>query len=138
MILRRAVRDAVVAHAREAAPRECCGLLVGSTTVVASAVRAANLAGEPSRFLIDPADHIRARREARSAGLDVIGFYHSHPRSTAEPSPTDRAEASYAGALYLIVGLAGDAEDVRLYRFTGSDFALEVADPGTDLDGDGR
>ena len=121
MILPIAVRDAVVAHAREETPRECCGILVGTSHAIVAAVRAANLSDSPSRFLIDPQDHIRARREARAAGLEIIGFYHSHPHSNAQPSATDLAEASYAGYLYLIVGLIGDP-DVRLYRFTGISF----------------
>ena len=138
MILPRAVRDAVVAHAREAAPRECCGLLVGSPTAITSAIRARNLSGNPERFLIDPKDHIQARRDARALGLDVIGFYHSHPHSAAAPSATDLAEAAYPDHLYLIVGLAGEAAEVVLYRFTGERFELEVADAGTDLDDDRR
>jgi proteasome lid subunit RPN8/RPN11 len=133
-----AVRDAVVAHARDAAPAECCGMLVGSAHVIMSAVRARNLSEDPSRFLIDPKDHIQARRAARAAGLDVVGFYHSHPHSAAEPSPRDLAEASYPNHLYLIVGLAGEAAEVRLYRFTGEAFELEIADAGTDLDIDRR
>ena len=134
MILPRSVRDAVVAHAREAVPGECCGLLIGSPTAIASSVRAGNLSEHPTRFLIDPKDHIRARRDARAAGLDVVGFYHSHPQSAAVPSATDLAEAAYPGHLYLIVGLMGEAVDVRIYRFTGERFELEIADAGTDLD----
>ena len=137
MILPLAVRDAVVAHAREAAPRECCGLLVGSAAAIVSAVRAKNLAESPPRFLIDPKDHIDARRNARSRGLDVVGFYHSHPASAPEPSATDLAEASYPNHVYLIVGLQDEAAETRLYRFTGESFELQVADPGPDLDDDG-
>ena len=138
MILPRAVRDAVVAHARDAAPRECCGLLVGSPNTIASAIRARNLAENPDRFLIDPADHIKARRDARASGLDVVGFYHSHPHSAAAPSATDLAEAAYPDHLYVIVGLAGEAAEVVLYRFTGERFELQVADTGTDFDDDRR
>ena len=139
MILPAAVRNAVIAHAREAAPAECCGVLVGSSGRIVSAVRAGNLSDNPNRFLLDPKDHIRARRDARAAGLDVIGFYHSHPHSPAEPSETDRAEAwLYPNHLHLIVGRADDAADVRLYRFTGETFELEIAEAGTDLDEHGR
>jgi proteasome lid subunit RPN8/RPN11 len=109
-------------------------MLIGSAGAITSAIRARNLSDDPSRFLVDPQDHIQARREARAAGLDVVGFYHSHPHSAAEPSPSDLAEASYPNHLYLIVGLAGEAAELRLYRFTGEAFALEVADAGADLD----
>ena len=113
-------------------------MLIGSAGAITSAIRARNLSRHPSRFLIDPQDHIRARRDARDAGLDVIGFYHSHPHSSAEPSPADLAEASYPNHLYLIVGLAGEAAELRLYRFTGEMFASEIADAGADLDVDAR
>ena len=101
-------------------------MLVGSAGAVTAAVRARNLSAQRARFLIDPQDHIRARRDARDAGLDVIGFYHSHPHSAAEPSATDLAEASYPNHLYVIVGLADEAADVRVYRFTGETFERAV------------
>ncbi len=135
MILPAAVRDAVVAHAREAAPAECCGVLIGSDGAITAAVRTGNLSDNPNRFLIDPKDHIQARRDARAAGLDVVGFYHSHPHSAAEPSETDRAEGwLYPNHLHLIVGLKDEAADVRLYRFDGETFELQIPDAGANLD----
>lgn len=114
---------AMVAHAREAAPDECCGVLLGRGDVIVEAVRARNAAEHAAtRFLIDPKDHIDARREARTRGLDVVGFYHSHPRSGAAPSDTDRAEAAYPGSLYVIVGLGADLPDVRLFEFDNGNF----------------
>jgi proteasome lid subunit RPN8/RPN11 len=117
MRLAPSVVDCVVTHARSAVPAECCGLLLGRDDDVVMAFAARNIAATPaSRFLIDPADHFTALREARRRGLSVIGFYHSHPRSAAEPSATDEAEASYDGYLYLIVGLAAAEPDIKLYR----------------------
>ena len=112
-----------VAHAREAAPDECCGLLLGCGGEIVEAVRARNAADDPARrFLIDPADHFAALRAARERGLDVVGFYHSHPASPAEPSARDLAEFSYPGHLYLIVSLEAEPADVRLFRFTAGKF----------------
>ena len=117
------VIDAVVAHARQAAPAECCGVLLGRGVDIVGVVRARNIADAPaSRFLIDPKDHFDARREARRAGVDVVGFYHSHPRTAAAPSPADAAEATYPDHLYVIVSLAGAVPDVRLYRLTEGTF----------------
>ena len=112
----------IVAHAREAAPAECCGLLVGGADEIADAIRTRNIDGDKSRFQIDPKDHIDGRREARRRGLDVVGFYHSHPRSPAEPSETDVAEATYPDHFYLIVSLAAEPVDVRLFRLAGGIF----------------
>ena len=93
--------------------------------MVTHACRARNLATDQNRFLIDPKDHFDARREARARGLDVVGFYHSHPGSAPLPSPTDLAEATYPDHLYLIVGLAGEEPDVRLYRLEACGFREE-------------
>jgi proteasome lid subunit RPN8/RPN11 len=120
--MRQTALDDVVSHAREMAPAECCGVLLGLEGTVVEARRTRNLATDVNRFLIDPKDHIDARREARPRRLDVVGFYHSHPRSAAVPSPTDLAEASYPDHLYLIVGLAGEEPEVRLYRLEAGHF----------------
>jgi len=112
----------IVDHAREAAPAECCGLLVGHSDEIVDALPTRNIAGNPLRFVIDPKDHIDGRREARRRGLEVVGFYHSHPHSPAEPSETDVAEATYPDHVYLIVSLAAESPDVALFRFEGGIF----------------
>ena len=105
----------MLAHARQEAPRECCGLLVGHTDVIVRSVRARNVADTPTRYLVDPHDHFRALRHARADHLEVVGAYHSHPASAPVPSPTDVSEAaSGADFVYVIVSLLGD--EVRAYR----------------------
>jgi len=122
----RGVLDAIAAHAGREAPRECCGMLIGSGVTVTEAVAARNIAENPARFLIDPQDHIDAIRGARRHGLAVLGFYHSHPHSSAVPSETDRAEANYPDHLYLIVGLESETPEIRLFRLTDGNF-LELS-----------
>jgi proteasome lid subunit RPN8/RPN11 len=119
----RAVLEDVVAHARLALPGESCGLLLGGDRAIVESVRAANIAEDPTRrFLIDPKDHINGLRRARDRDLAVVGFYHSHPKSPAEPSPSDLAEASYPDHLYMIVSLAGAAPEVRVFRLEDGNF----------------
>lgn len=129
----------VVAHACEAQPLECCGILTGWRDRISGSVRARNVAESPTRYLIDPEDHIRARRDARSRGIDVVGFYHSHPRSPAVPSPSDLAEASYSGCVWLIVSLLGEGE-ARLFTIEqGKAAEIESGDlPRTGLQLDRR
>ena len=114
------VLDDVRAHADEEAPRECCGLLIGRADEILESARALNLAAGTTRFLLDPHDHIRAMREARARAMDVIGFYHSHPRSRAYPSETDVAESGYAGALHLIAGEGESGHEMRLFVIDGA------------------
>jgi proteasome lid subunit RPN8/RPN11 len=124
----------IFAHARQALPAECCGLLVGTGDVIREAVRIANVAVAPDRrYELDPKEHIDARRAARQRGLEVLGFYHSHPRSAPEPSATDLAEASYPDHVYLIVSAreiaADEGTNARLFRLLPNGFVnlpLEV------------
>jgi proteasome lid subunit RPN8/RPN11 len=116
----------IEAHAREEQPRECCGMLIGVEGRVDESRRSANLSDDPHRFLLDPHVHIAALRDTRSRQLQVVGFYHSHPRSRPVPSPTDLAESTYPEALHLIIGRGEVARGVhweaRAYYLHGTHF----------------
>ncbi len=95
------------AEAARAHPLECCGLLLGQGARLLELRPAANVHPAPERhFEIDPAALIAAHRAARAGGLQVLGYYHSHPNGLAQPSATDRAGASGDGRIWAIV--AGD------------------------------
>src|SRR5262249_34898830 len=117
MTMTSSVAGAVIAHAKECQPRECCGILLGTADHIGEAVRAANLAESTTRFLIDPKAHIEARRTARTRGLKVVGFYHSHPHSAALPSETDLAEAEYPECVHLIVGFVEGRPEIRIFNY---------------------
>lgn len=106
---------AVRAHAADAFPEECCGFLFGRAAAdggasVEAVLPAKNEAPEhrASRFLISPEKVLRARRRARGLGLEVIGYYHSHPDGTAAPSAHDFEDA-WPATSYLIVPVAEGA-----------------------------
>ena len=129
MRIRRAAADAIVDHARADAPLECCGLLIGSPDRVEETCRASNTRNSRVAFMIDPAGHFAAIRRARAAGLEVIGAYHSHPRSPAVPSATDIRESTDPELLHLIVSLADAEPVIRAYRVRNgnvTEVALEV------------
>jgi hypothetical protein len=84
---------------------------------------------DPNRFEIEPEAHITARRQARARGLAVLGFYHSHPHSSPEPSVTDLLEASYPDHLYLIVGLASHTPQIRLFRYRAEPYRSDDDGP---------
>lgn len=97
-------------HGEETYPLECCGVLLGrvstdgQTRTVERAVRCTNQNTERGhdRYVIDPRDLVRIQREGRAAGLDIVGFYHSHPDWPARWSQTDFAEAHWLGCSYVI------------------------------------
>jgi proteasome lid subunit RPN8/RPN11 len=127
IVLDAAARADMLQHAREEAPNECCGLLIGRRGSVERSVRARNLQPGPARYLIDPLDHFEAIRSARSQGQQVVGAYHSHPASPPAPSEWDIAEATGArDFLYVIVSPA-DGE-LRGYYLRGREvIVVELA-----------
>ena len=107
----------MVAHARDEAPNECCGLLVGNRIMIESSVRARNREASPTRYLIDPEDHFAAIHAARAAGKRIVGAYHSHPTSAPQPSESDIAEARWGSDfVYVIVSLKSTDAEVFAYR----------------------
>lgn len=89
--------------AASAYPDEGCGVLIGrhaeGRTEIFAVTSARNLNEERSkdRYLMDPGDIVRADREAREQGLDIVGYWHSHPDHPARPSryDTDHAWVDY-------------------------------------------
>ena len=116
MRIRRAVLDAIVAHAVADAPLECCGLLIGAGDEVTESHAARNREESAVVYRVDPADHFKAIRDARARGLAVLGAYHSHPKSPAQPSATDIREANDADFVHIIVSLAGAEPQVAAFR----------------------
>ena len=117
------VEATILAHAREAAPAECCGLLLGTAEAIVEARRARNVADDADRcYEIDPVEHLAVIRDARCRQLEVMGAYHSHPRSAARPSATD-ARHAFTHFLFVIVGLETGKADVLGWRWHGGNFA---------------
>jgi proteasome lid subunit RPN8/RPN11 len=106
--------DQLRAHGEETYPNECCGIMLGiadeQNLTVASLIRAGNTRTDSAhnRYHIAPQELIAAQREGRKLGLDIVGFYHSHPDHPAQWSPTDFAEAHWFGCAYVITSVDGD------------------------------
>ena len=117
----------MVAHARDEAPREACGLLAGRGGGITRLIRCANVHPTPTtRYVIDPREQLKAFRAIESAGEELAGIYHSHPVSQAYPSPTDRAEAHYTDAYYILLSLRTGKPEVRAFRIDTEQFVREV------------
>jgi len=109
--------DEMVAHAREEAPNECCGLVASSNGDVKRVYRAANAERSPVKYVVDPRDQIRIQNEIDDHGWELGAIYHSHTRTEPFPSQTDiNLARNWPDPLYVIVGVAGEAPDVRASR----------------------
>lgn len=102
-------------HAARDYPSECCGILLGKSDdgnkQAMEVVALKNIRHDPARaqellpldspgretdrnrFLIDPLEQLKVEKDARKRGVDVLGYYHSHPDHPARPSNYDREHA---------------------------------------------
>ena len=111
IVLRQNVNAAIRAHGREAFPHECCGAMLGKDGVVSEAFKMPNTTeeGPRRRFLVRPDDYRAAEKRARDTGLELLGFYHSHPDHPARPSQYDLDHA-WPSFSYVIVSVMSGAD----------------------------
>ena len=138
--------EALRAHGEETYPHECCGVLLGKSDTegnhVHQIVRAGNTRTDSAhnRYNIAPQELVKIQRQARNLGLDIVGFYHSHPDHPAQWSPTDFAEAHWIGCSYVITAvengkavvtnsflLSGTTEENK--KFIDQSIEIDVATP---------
>lgn len=124
--LPRAVFQEIRTHGEETYPHECCGALLGRSTPsgwrVETAIRAGNTRTDSAhnRYQIAPIELVKIEREARSRGLEIAGFYHSHPDHPAQWSTTDFAEAHWLACSYVITEVAqGNAAVTNSFLLSG-------------------
>ena len=106
MKISRPAFEEVRAHASDGYPNEVCGVLIAApgNGLVTQTRRVRNTVVERARdrYEMDPRDQIRIQRECDQSGLEIVGYYHSHPDNPARASITD-SQRSWAGPVYLIV-----------------------------------
>lgn len=118
----RDIFDQIIEHAKDSYPDECCGIMIGTDMKgkkVLYVHRAENTNTERSkdRYIISPTEIFLMDKEARGQGLDIVGFYHSHPDHPNEPSQTDRewGQPKYS---YVIVSVkGGETAEARCWTF---------------------
>ena len=113
-----AVDAAIRAHGRETFPHECCGAMLGTDGVVGEAFKLPNTTeeGPRRRFLVRPDDYRIAEQRAREAGLDLLGFYHSHPDHPARPSQYDLDHAWPFFSYVIVSVMAGEDQLLTSWR----------------------
>lgn len=119
--------DGLRLHGEETYPHECCGVLIGridgDVRRVETVIGCGNTCTDSpqNRYNIAPRELVAAQRQARAAGMDIVGFYHSHPDHPPQWSQTDLAEAHWYGCSYVITSVEkGRAAATRSFLLAGT------------------
>ena len=117
-------------HVCRQLPKEACGLLAGKDDRVSFTLGVPNAERSPVRFRMEPKAQWRAFQKIESAGLDLIGIYHSHPNGPDHPSPTDLAEALYPVAQVLWFRSKGrwQARGFKIQGGKATEIPLEIGE----------
>jgi proteasome lid subunit RPN8/RPN11 len=113
--------EQIRAHGAETYPHECCGALLGRDNEAREILGLFPLINRRddsprNRFSVTAQDVLDAEKSARLQGLDVVGWYHSHPDHPARPSEYDRDHA-WPWYSYIIVSVAqGQPQDMTSWR----------------------
>ena len=116
-------------HAEATYPFEACGAIFGTGDGDGEAWRVTSVEPAPNehgedqhvRYLVSPAFQAEAEQRALAAGLDVIGWHHSHPEDLARPSEYDRSHA-WAGYAYIISSVrSGRTVDLNAFTLDAPD-----------------
>lgn len=127
LILPGAIREEIIAHARDHAPRECCGIIAGKHGELTQLHRLTNTEPGNTRYLFDDEEFYKRYWEIENQDEELLVVYHSHPETVAYPSQTDVAFAFWPEAVYLICSLEhSESPVIRGYRIVDGAIA-EVA-----------
>jgi len=130
--LKNTLVNEILAHAREQAPHECCGLIGGDVAeeTATSIYRTRNVAEDTlTTYEAAPEDLFAAQCAMRDCGEQLLAIYHSHPRSAdPQPSETDVRLAYYPSAVYFIVGLGNEEPLLRAFRISEREGRWEPAE----------
>jgi proteasome lid subunit RPN8/RPN11 len=110
--LDRSFFDEIVEQALAELPNEACGLIAAKEGIPVRLYPMHNADESPTTYRLDPKEQLRVFDEIEDDGLELYAIYHSHTHTEAYPSPTDRRQAFYPEAYYLLVSLADREEPV--------------------------
>jgi len=107
-------------------PEEACGLIAGAGNHSRQVIPVTNVLHHPYRFRMDPQEELNAFLLVEEKGWDILAIYHSHPQGIDHPSPTDYAELTFPGIIYLIWYQDAQQWHCRGYLMQSSTGAVEI------------
>lgn len=101
----RDIYSRMVEQAKNEAPIEACGIFAGSNGRVEKLYPMRNSDQSSDHFMMEPEQQFAVVKDIRSASLEMLAIYHSHPTTPARPSTEDIRLALTPDVIYVIVSL---------------------------------
>ncbi len=122
----KAIHEEMIAHAKSVYPQEACGFLAGKDGEGKYFIAIENMDHSTVTYTMDPKQQLKAFKRISGDGLELLGIFHSHVASAADPSQTDRQMAFYPDVSYLIVSLADmNKPDLKSFKIAGDQVTAE-------------
>ena len=120
------IHQEIIAHAKSTYPQEACGFVAGKDGAAKYFLAIENMDHSTVTYTMDPRQQMKAFRRISGDGLELIGIFHSHVASSADPSQTDRRQAFYPEVSYLIVSLADmNRPDLKSFKIIADTVTAE-------------
>ena len=97
--------EQMVAQAKAEAPIEACGILAGKGNKVEKLYEMTNVDASSDHFMMEPKEQFAVIKDIRSAALEMLAIYHSHPATPARPSAEDLRLSLTPDVTYVILSL---------------------------------
>lgn len=110
----------IIDHARQEAPRECCGFLAAKGEEIKAVHPATNCSPVDLEFQMASREIYELELRIRQDGHEIGAVYHSHPSGVPVLSETDLHHARFWMCDWVVVGLAEEEPDVRCYQVRGT------------------
>jgi len=131
MLIPQNILEQMVAHARQEAPIEACGYLIGKNGRITQCYPVRNDDQAEDHFTFTPEEQHLALLTAEREGLEIMALYHSHPRGAARPSAEDLRLAFDPSLLYVIISLVDRKDSVRAFHIREGKIEEEQVVVGT-------
>lgn len=106
----------MIDQAQAEEPIEACGILAGRDCKIEKLYTMTNADNSSTHFMMEPEQQFAVARDVRSAGLEMLAIYHSHPATPARLSDEDIRLALTPGVTYVVVSLQ-DAKNPAIKGF---------------------
>jgi proteasome lid subunit RPN8/RPN11 len=102
--IKKEIYEEMLKHCINCLPYEACGILAGKDNLVTEIYKIKNIESSSVSYFMAPKEQLKAMKDIRQKGLEMVAIFHSHPFGSAYPSQKD-LELAFYDVYYIIVSI---------------------------------